>query len=309
MVHFDLDECIEQLYSRQLLAEPLVKELCERAKELLIEESNVVHIQAPVTVVGDIHGQFYDLLEIFKIGGYPPNTNYLFLGDYVDRGYYSVETIMLLTCLKLRYPNRVQLVRGNHESRTVTQTYGFYSECLRKYGSPSVWVYFTSMFDYLTLSVVINNSIFCVHGGLSPSIHYIDQIKVLDRFREIPHEGPMADLVWSDPDPDKEDFAMSPRGAGYTFGYDVVKKFLENNQMDHILRAHQLCMEGYQILYDGLLSTVWSAPNYCYRCGNMASILEVGDDCTRYFNTFAAAPDHERPNGMQDKKDKVEYFL
>jgi serine/threonine-protein phosphatase PPG1 len=112
----------------------------------------------------------------------------------------------------------------------------------------------------------------------------------------------MADLVWSDPDPDKEDFAMSPRGAGYTFGYDVVKKFLENNQMDHILRAHQLCMEGYQILYDGLLSTVWSAPNYCYRCGNMASILEVGDDCTRYFNTFAAAPDHERPNGMQDKK-------
>lgn len=186
------------------------------------------------------------------------------LGDYVDRGLFSVETISLLTCLKLRYPDRVQLIRGNHESRAVTQvcflrvayddstdciqTYGFYTECVRKYGSSHVWTYFTDMFDFLTLSVVIDDRIFCVHGGkahdvsswhntdhvplsiigLSPSIHSIDQIKVVDRFRgacavsyltlgvqafpiEIPHEGPMADLVWSDPDPEKEDFAISPR--------------------------------------------------------------------------------------------------
>ncbi|KAJ9056744.1 putative serine/threonine protein phosphatase [Entomophthora muscae] len=306
MVHLDLDECISQLLNRKLLAESLVKEVCEKVKEILLSESNVVHIQGPVTVVGDIHGQFYDLLEIFKIGGYPPDTNYLFLGDYVDRGYYSVETISLLTCLKLRYPSRIQLVRGNHESRTVTQTYGFYTECHRKYGSSNVWNYFTSMFDFLTLSVVINNNIFCVHGGLSPSLHWIDQIKVLDRFREIPHEGPMADLVWSDPDPDKEDFAMSPRGAGYTFGSQVVSKFLETNKMDHILRAHQLCMEGHQVLFDGLLSTVWSAPNYCYRCGNLASILEVE---TGFFNTFSAAPDHARPAYKDESKDTPEYFL
>ncbi|KAI9292679.1 Metallo-dependent phosphatase [Neoconidiobolus thromboides FSU 785] len=302
----DIDKCIEQVYDCKLLAESVIKDICEKVKELLIEESNVVHIQSPVTVVGDIHGQFYDLLEIFKIGGYPPDTNYLFLGDYVDRGYYSVETITLLTCLKLRYPQRIQLVRGNHESRTVTQTYGFYTECHRKYGSSNVWNYFTSMFDFLTLSVVINNTIFCVHGGLSPSIHWIDQIKVLDRFKEIPHEGPMADLVWSDPDPDKDDYSMSARGAGYTFGKDVVKKFCELNQMDHILRAHQLCMEGYQVLFDGLLSTVWSAPNYCYRCGNMASILEVE---TAFFNIFAAAPDHERPSLKDESKDAPEYFL
>lgn len=128
-------------------------------------ESNVVHILAPVTVVGDIHGQFFDMLEIFKIGGYCPDTNYLFLGDYVDRGLFSVETISLLVCLKLRYPNRVHLIRGNHESRGVTQSYGFYTECARKYGNANVWHHFTDMFDYLTLSVVINDDIFCVHGG------------------------------------------------------------------------------------------------------------------------------------------------
>ncbi|KAG0008510.1 putative serine/threonine protein phosphatase [Entomortierella chlamydospora] len=332
----DLDACIDSLFQRQLLAESVIKEICEKTKELLMSESNVVHIKAPVTVVGDIHGQFYDLLEIFKIGGYCPDTNYLFLGDYVDRGLYSVETMSILTCLKLRYPDRVQLVRGNHESRAVTQTYGFYTECMKKYGSAQVWHYFTDLFDYLTLSVVIDNMIFCVHGGkalelrslfdsgikqqtnvfkelfadeiligpcyslekplgLSPSIHTIDQIKVMDRFKEIPHEGPMADLVWSDPDPGREEFAVSPRGAGYTFGSLVVEKFLHENGMDHILRAHQLCMEGFQVLFDDQLSTVWSAPNYCYRCGNLASILEVGVEGERHFNVFEAAPENERP--------------
>ncbi|KAI8993184.1 Metallo-dependent phosphatase-like protein [Pilobolus umbonatus] len=259
-----------------------------------MKESNVVHINGPVTVVGDIHGQYYDLIEIFRIGGYCPDTNYLFLGDYVDRGLYSIETISLLTCLKLRYPDRVQLVRGNHESRAVTQTYGFYTECIRKYGSMQVWKYFTDMFDYLTLSVVINNSIFCVHGGLSPTIHVLDQIRIQDRFREIPHEGAIADLVWSDPDPEKEEFSISARGAGYTFGSLVVDRFLHMNGMDHILRAHQLCNAGYQILFDDKLSTVWSAPNYCYRCGNLASILEVGVHGERFFNVFDAAPENDR---------------
>lgn len=209
--NINLDECIDRLLRKELLAEFLVEAICLKAKELLVKESNVIHISAPVTVVGDIHGQFFDLLEIFKIGGFPPDTNYLFLGDYVDRGLFSVETISLLVCLKLRYPSRVNLIRGNHESRGVTQSYGFYTECTRKYGSAKVWQYFTDMFDFLTLSVVIDNGIFCVHGGLSPSIHSIDQIKVIDRFREVPHEGPMADLVWSDPDPEKDEFSLSPR--------------------------------------------------------------------------------------------------
>ena len=252
-----------------------------------------------------------------------------------------METISLLVCLKLRYPHRVHLIRGNHESRGVTQSYGFYTECSRKYGNANVWHYFTDMFDFLTLSVVINDQIFCVHGGkllfpqhagfgtgtgahllhsgLSPSIHSIDQIKIIDRFREIPHEGPMADLVWSDPDPERDEFSLSPRGAGYTFGAQVVKKFLEVNNMSHILRAHQLCQEGYQILYDDRLSTVWSAPNYCYRCGNMASVLEVSDTGERFFNVFAAAPENDLHKGEmtgQNGTEKVsdgsalpDYFL
>ncbi len=113
-----------------------------------------------------LHRQFYDLLEIFKIGGPPPDVNYLFLGDFVDRGYHSVETMVLLTCLKLRFPTRITLLRGNHESRQITQVYGFFTECSRKYGSPNVWRYFTDMFDYLTLAAVIDNAIFAIHGGI-----------------------------------------------------------------------------------------------------------------------------------------------
>ncbi|QPG94650.1 hypothetical protein C2857_006632 [Epichloe festucae Fl1] len=297
----DLDECISRLYKKELLAESVIEAVCAKTKELLMRESNVVHVRAPVTVVGDIHGQFFDLIEIFRIGGYCPDTNYLFLGDYVDRGMFSVETISLLVCLKLRYPNRVHLIRGNHESRGVTQSYGFYTECSRKYGNANVWHYFTDMFDFLTLSVVIDNQIFCVHG---------------DRFREIPHEGPMADLVWSDPDPERDEFSLSPRGAGYTFGAQVVKKFLAVNNMSHILRAHQLCQEGFQVLYDDRLSTVWSAPNYCYRCGNMASVLEVSDNGERFFNVFAAAPENDQHKDIQTGGDKAadgnalpDYFL
>lgn len=239
---FNVDALLENLTTkRQLPTENQIRLMCLKMRELLVMESNVVHVSSPVTVVGDVHGQFHDVLEIFRIGGRCPDTNYLFLGDYVDRGYYSIETMTLLCLLKLRYPQRVHLLRGNHESRAVTQVYGFYAECQRKYGTPVVWQYFTDMFDYLTLCVLIDNEIVCLHGGLSPSIHSLDQLRVLDRFREIPHEGAIADCMWSDPELDaagKDDFCMSPRGAGYTFGKEVVKHFLHENQATHILRAH-----------------------------------------------------------------------
>jgi serine/threonine-protein phosphatase PPG1 len=213
----DLDKLISQCLNKQLLTISEIKEIAEKAKELLIDESNVVQVKAPCVVVGDVHGQFFDVLEIFKIAGNCPDTNYVFLGDYVDRGLYSVEVMSLLLCLKVRYPARVILVRGNHESRGVTATYGFYTECVKKYGTTDVWTIFTDLFDYLVLAVEIDNTILCVHGGLSPSIHMVDQIKAIDRFKEIPHEGPMADLVWSDPVPNTADatalFSVSPRGS------------------------------------------------------------------------------------------------
>ena len=172
----DVDRCIEELKSGKVLAEHTVKFVCARLVSVFAAESNVAEVQAPVSVVGDIHGQFFDLLELFQIGGECPQTNYLFLGDYVDRGPFSVEVISLLCCLKLRYPSRITLLRGNHESRQTTQVYGFYSDCMKKYGSAAVWQYFTDMFDYIPIAALIDGRIFCVHAGLSPSLHSVDQV-------------------------------------------------------------------------------------------------------------------------------------
>jgi serine/threonine-protein phosphatase 2A catalytic subunit len=215
-----LDKQIELLIDFKPIPEHEVKSLCDKAKEILMKESNVQPVRCPVTICGDIHGQFHDLMELFKIGGKSPDTNYLFMGDYVDRGYYSLETVTLLVCLKVRFKDRVTILRGNHESRQITQVYGFYDECLRKYGNANVWKYYTDLFDYLPLTAVVENKIFCLHGGLSPSLDTRDQVKGLDRVQEVPHEGSMCDLLWSDPD-DRCGWGLSPRGAGFTFGEDI----------------------------------------------------------------------------------------
>lgn len=301
-----LDRQIDQLRQCEHLTEGEVKELCNKAMEILMEESNIQRVDAPVTVCGDIHGQFFDLMELFKIGGDIPERNYLFLGDYIDRGYYSVETFLLLIALKVRYPDRVTLIRGNHESRQITQVYGFYEECLRKYGSVNVWRYCTEIFDYLALSAIIGDEVFCVHGGLSPSINTLDQIRLLDRKQEVPHDGAMCDLMWSDPE-EIEGWGLSPRGAGYLFGSSVVKQFCETNGLTKIVRAHQLVMEGYKHMFDNTVVTVWSAPNYCYRCGNVAAIQELDENLQSKFKVFNAAADEVR--GIPQKKPPPDYFL
>jgi len=302
----DIDRQIEQLRRCEFISEAEVKALCQKAREILMEESNVQRVDAPVTICGDIHGQFYDLKELFKVGGECPDTNYLFLGDFVDRGFYSVETFLLLLALKVRYPDRITLIRGNHESRQITQVYGFYDECLRKYGSVNVWRYCTEIFDYLSLSALIEDRIFCVHGGLSPSISTLDQIRVIDRKQEVPHDGAMCDLLWSDPE-DIDGWGLSPRGAGYLFGGSIAKNFNRTNNIDLICRAHQLVMEGYKYMFDNQLVTVWSAPNYCYRCGNIAAILELDEHRNAFFKIFDAAPQESR--GIPMKKPQPDYFL
>jgi len=302
----NLDEQIERLKKCEYLREDEVKDLCAKAKEILAEDSNVTRVSAPVTICGDIHGQFYDLVELFRVGGECPHANYLFLGDFVDRGYYSLETFLLLLALKVRYPHRITLIRGNHESRQITQVYGFYDECLRKYGSVNVWRYCTEIFDYLSLSATIEDKIFCVHGGLSPSINTLDQIRDIDRKQEVPHDGAMCDLMWSDPE-DIDGWGLSPRGAGYLFGGDIVNMFHERNGLELIARAHQLVMEGHKSLFHDALVTVWSAPNYCYRCGNVAAILELGENLDRSFKIFEAAPQDCRD--VPTKNFPPDYFL
>ncbi|TPP40366.1 Calcineurin-like phosphoesterase family protein [Leishmania donovani] len=278
----DLNQQLEAMYEGKLLTEEQVVQLCSRCKDLMLEEGNIETIYAPVTLCGDIHGQFYDLLELFSKGGRVPETSYVFMGDYVDRGY--------------------------HSSRQITQVYGFYDECYRKYGCANVWRLCTELFDYMPLGAVVEEDIFCVHGGLSPQIGTLDEVRVLDRKQEVPHEGPMSDLLWSDPE-DIEGWSVSQRGAGFVFGGDVAKNFNHRNGLSLIARAHQLVLEGYKSMFDSNCCTVWSAPNYCYRCGNVASILEVGEHSKTDRNVvyFTAATADVR--GHLAKQPPPEYFL
>eukprot|EP00042_Codosiga_hollandica_P020922 m.70187 g.70187 ORF g.70187 m.70187 type:complete len:308 (-) comp50113_c0_seq1:237-1160(-) len=301
----DIDAQIETLRRGEKLDEEQVKTLCERAKEILSKESNVQPVPCPVTVCGDVHGQFHDLLELFRIGGEVPDTNYLFMGDYVDRGYYSVESVSLLVALKVRWPNRLFILRGNHESRQITQVYGFYDECLRKYASAAVWTYFTDLFDYLPLTGLVENQIFCLHGGLSPGAETLDTLRAMDRFQEVPHEGPMCDLLWSDPD-DRKGWNVSPRGAGYNFGQDVSEQFNHRNGLTLVSRAHQLVMDGYSWSHERNVVTIFSAPNYCYRCGNQAGIMELDDALNYTFLQFDPAP---RAEGYHKQARTPDYFL
>ena len=303
----DLDRQISLLFNCEIIQEAEVKALCDKAREILLEESNVQCVSSPVTVCGDIHGQYYDLQELFKNGGDCPQTNYLFLGDFVDRGLHSVETFLLLLALKVRYPDRITLIRGNHESRQITQVYGFYDECLKKYSSVNVWRYCTEIFDYLSLSAIIDGRVFCVHGGLSPMLNSLDQIRLIDRKQEVPHEGAMCDLLWSDPEEQELGWAVSPRGAGWLFGSEAVQAFNQRNSVDLICRAHQLVMEGYKYHFDRTLVTVWSAPNYCYRCGNEAAILQLDSSLQQNWIIFQAAPQETRPTPA--KRPAAEYFL
>ncbi|GMM29519.1 phosphoprotein phosphatase PP4 catalytic subunit [Martiniozyma asiatica (nom. inval.)] len=309
----NLDQIIEDVKKCKIIPENDIQELCFLSQEILIQESNIQLIDTPITVCGDIHGQLHDLITLFNIGKEPPHTKYIFMGDFVDRGFYSLETFLLLLCYKVRYPDRVYLIRGNHESRQITSVYGFYEECTRKYGSANVWRYCCDVFDYLALGAYITGSlggedgVFCVHGGLSPVSNTIDEIRLIDRKQEVPHEGAMCDLLWSDPEKDIQAWMLSPRGAGYLFGQGETEKFLHANKVSLIARAHQLVMEGYKEMFNGGLVTVWSAPNYCYRCGNVAAILTLDDSLNRKYTVFDTVADGF--DELPSKKPVLDYFL
>ncbi|KAJ1657728.1 Protein phosphatase methylesterase 1 [Dispira simplex] len=306
------DEWLEHVRQCQYLPEPDIKRLCDIVKELHMEESNVQPVSSPVTVCGDIHGQFWDLLELFRVSGELPTTNYIFMGDFVDRGYYSLETLTLLLVLKAKYPDKITLLRGNHESRQITQVYGFYDECQQKYGNANVWKYCCQVFDYLTLAAIVDGRVLCVHGGLSPDFRTLDQMRIIQRCQEIPHEGPFCDLMWSDPE-DVGTWGISPRGAGWLFGDKVTNEFNYINNLTLIARAHQLVQEGFKFMFpDKNLVTVWSAPNYCYRCGNVASVLHIDPSLEvndQSFTIFKAVPENQRTVPARIPGSGIQYFL
>lgn len=211
----------------------------------------------------------------------------------------------MVAFLQVRYPNRITILRGNHESRQSTQVYGFYDECLLKYGNANVWREFTEVFDYLPPCALVDGEVFCVHGGLSPSIDTIDHIRTLDRIEEVNHEGPIGDLLWSDPDK-CPGWLFSPRGAGYCFGADVSKAFNHSNGLKMVSRAHQMVMEGYDWCHSKNVLTVFSAPNYCYRSGNQAAIMEIHENHKLNLIQFDHAP-CQGTNGA--KRNLPDYFL
>ncbi|KAK8598524.1 hypothetical protein V6N13_094492 [Hibiscus sabdariffa] len=220
------------------LMEDEIRKLCIVAREIFLQQPTLLELTAPVKICGDIHGQYTDLLRLFESGGFPPSANYLFLGDYVDRGKQSLETICLLLAYKIKYPENFFLLRGNHECANINRIYGFYDECKRRF-SVGVWRAFTECFNCLPVAAVIDEKILCMHGGLSPDLSNLDQIRTLTRPMDVPESGLLCDLLWSDPGRDIKGWGMNDRGVSFTFGADRVSDFLMKNNMDLICRAHQ----------------------------------------------------------------------
>ncbi|KAJ7918228.1 serine/threonine protein phosphatase alpha-3 isoform [Mycena leptocephala] len=256
------------------LAESEIRYLCVAARDLILAQPILLDLKAPIKICGDTHGQYYDLLQLFDYAGLPPGSNYLFLGDYVDRGKQSLETICLLLAYKLKYPDNIFLLRGNHECASINRIYGFYDECKRRY-NVKLWRAFIGCFNCLPVAAVIENAIFAVHGGLSPELRSLDQIRRIVRPTDIPDNGLLADLLWSDPDKDIHGWGKNDRGISCTFGADIVENFLERLDLSLICRGHQVVEDGYEFFADRKLVTIFSAPNYGGEFDNAAGIMTV----------------------------------
>ncbi|ANZ73254.1 BA75_01386T0 [Komagataella pastoris] len=280
----DIDEVINNLieaglsrsFSKKIcVSNHDMKIICAKAREVFLSQPTLLELAAPVKIVGDIHGQFYDLLRIFKLCGSPPSSNFLFLGDYVDRGKQSLETMILLLCFKIKYPENFFLLRGNHECANITKQYGFYDECKRRTSSSKIWKAFVDVFNTLPIAATIGNKIFCVHGGLSPHLTNLSQINSIQRPTDVPESGILSDLLWSDPDADILAWKENDRGVSYCFGKRVINKFCKHFQFDLIVRAHMVVEDGYEFFNNRKLVTVFSAPNYCGEFDNYGAVMSV----------------------------------
>ncbi|OWB73309.1 hypothetical protein B5S31_g3047 [[Candida] boidinii] len=279
----DLDKIVNDLINLGLskklprkfnLSQKEIKYICAKARDTFLHQPMLLELAAPVKVVGDLHGQFNDLLRIFKMCGYPPNANYLFLGDYVDRGKQSLETIILLLCLKIKYPENFFLLRGNHESASITKMYGFFDECKRRC-NVKTWKIIVDVFNTLPVAATIADRIFCVHGGLSPQLTDLKQIKSIQRPTDIPETGLLADLLWSDPESSNSEWSENDRGVSYCFNKKVVNKFNDRFEFDLIARGHMVVEQGYEFFAKRKLVTIFSAPNYCGEFNNWGAVMNV----------------------------------
>ncbi|CAE7827018.1 PPP5C [Symbiodinium sp. CCMP2456] len=294
MQHQKEEKIIAKKYAYQIVLDMI---------EMLKGSSTLVDIEVPdageVTVCGDVHGQFYDLLNIFSMNGVPSQDNpYLFNGDFVDRGSFSVEVILTLFAWKLAFPKHLHLARGNHETRNMNKLYGFEGEVTKKYDE-ELYQLFCEAFCLLPLCHVINNQVFVVHGGLfSKDDVTLDAIRKVNRDQEPPDEGLMTEMLWSDPQPGRGR-QPSKRGVGVAFGQDVTENFLKTNNLKMVIRSHEMKEEGYEIEHSGRLVTVFSAPNYCDQMGNKGAFIRLdGKTMTPKYTSFAHVP-HPNVRPMQ----------
>lgn len=262
--------------------------ICGHVRQTFMNQPMLIELEAPLNLCGDVHGQYHDLLRIFEHGGFPPESNYLFLGDYVDRGKKSLETICLLFAYKLKYPENFFLLRGNHESPSICRIYGFYDECKQRY-SVKMWKTFCDVFNCLPCCAIIDDKVICMHGGLSSEMmngqDFREQIISMTRPADIPDSGFLCDLLWSDPG-EIVGFGHNDRGVSVSFGADIVQRFLHETYLDLIVRAHQVVEDGYEFFADRQLVTIFSAPNYCGEFDNAAAVLTIDQNLVCSFQVL-----------------------
>lgn len=278
-----------------------INAICLAAREIFMAQPAMLELSPPVKVVGDVHGQFGDLLRLFETCGFPPQSNYLFLGDYVDRGKQSLETIMLLLCYKIKYPENFFILRGNHECAGVTRIYGFYDECKRR-SSVKAWRALIDTFNTLPIVAIVAQKIFCVHGGLSPSLTNLNEIRAIERPTDVPEYGLLNDLLWSDPTDGPNEWEDNERGVSYCYNKTAINKFLSKFGFDLVCRAHMVVEDGYEFFNDRSLVTVFSAPNYCGEFDNWGAAMSVSEELLCSFELLKPLDSHQLKEEMRRGK-------
>jgi len=306
----DIDDILDKLLTvrtrtpeKQTVALPLetVNAICRMAGEIFNSQPIYLELDAPMSICGDIHGQYHDLLRIFEHAKFPPEANYLFLGDYVDRGKRSLECICLLFAYKIRFPENFFLLRGNHETPSISRIYGFYDECKRRY-STKLWKTFCDVFNSLPVCAILDDKIICMHGGLSQDMmadgtDVRSQLELVKRPADIPDSGFLCDLLWSDPSTETLGFGANDRGVSVSFGQDVVAQFLKRENMDLVVRAHQVVEDGYEFFAGRQLVTIFSAPNYCGEFDNAAAVLTISEQLECSFQVLKPEMDDAGSGG------------
>uniref|UniRef100_A0A8R1U106 Serine/threonine-protein phosphatase n=3 Tax=Onchocerca TaxID=6281 RepID=A0A8R1U106_ONCVO len=263
--------------------------LMSTATRIIMEDGTLVEVEVPIKVVGDIHGQYEDMHKLFGVIGKVPDVKMIFLGDYVDRGPQSIETIIYLLCLKVKYRDRIYLLRGNHETPAVNRIYGFYNECALKY-NVGLWWDFQSFFNRMPMAGLISKRVLCMHGGLSPHLTNLEQIRQIKRPCEPLDRGLLIDLIWSDPTNKGDGWFYSPRGLSYSFGKGVLLSACKLLKIDLIIRAHQVVQDGYELMVGKKLITIFSAPNYAGQFNNAGAVVCIDDDLQVTFQQLRIPP-------------------